>query len=136
MRNNPIKDKSFSFALKAIIAYKNLQLKKEFILSKQFIHSATSIGANIEEGIQTQNKRGFIHKLNISQKESFETDYLIRLLRDADYLEKQIATKLLKDCEEIQKIITAILKTVKNNFRCLVIHEVMIINHLTFTIKH
>ncbi len=115
MRDNPIKDKSYSFALKAIIAYKNLQQKKEFILSKQFLRSATSIGANIEEGIQAQSKKDFIHKLSISQKESFETHYWIRLLRDANYLGKQEATELLKDCEEIQKIITAILKTAKKN---------------------
>jgi len=53
--------------------------------------------------------------LSISQKEAFETHYWIRLLRDANYLEEQIATELLEDCEEIQKIITAILKTAKNN---------------------
>ncbi len=32
-----------------------------------------------------------------------------------DYLEKQTATELIKDCEEIQKIVTAILKTAKKN---------------------
>jgi len=52
MKNNPIKDKSYSFALKAIKTYKDLQLNKEFFLSKQFLHSATSIGANIEEEMQ------------------------------------------------------------------------------------
>ena len=114
MKKNPIKDKSYSFALKSIDVYKNLQKKNEFILSKQFLRSATSIGANIEEGIQAQSKKDFIHKLSISQKEAFETHYWIRLLRDANYLGKQIATELLKDCEEIQKIITAILKTAKN----------------------
>jgi len=115
MKENPIKDKSYSFALKAVSIYKNLQQKKEFILSKQFLRSATSIGANIEEGIQAQSKKDFIHKLSISQKEAFETNYWIRLLRDSNYIEKQVATELIKDCEEIQKIITAILKTAKRN---------------------
>lgn len=41
--------------------------------------------------------------------------YWIRLLRDSYYLEKQTATELIKDCEEIQKIITAIVKTAKKN---------------------
>ena len=115
MKKNPIKDKSYSFALKSINTYKNLQQKQEFVLSKQFLRSATSIGANIEEGIQAESKKDFIHKLSISQKEAFETHYWIRLLRDADYLDKQIAMDLIKDCEEIQKIITAILKTSKKN---------------------
>ena len=115
MKENPIKDKSYSFALKAIKCYKDLQNKKEFILSKQFLRSATSIGANIEEGIQAQSKKDFIHKFSISQKEAFETHYWIRLLRDSDYLELETAEILLTDCEEIQKIITAILKTSKSN---------------------
>lgn len=117
MRDNPIKDKSYSFALKAVNIFKDLQQKKEFILSKQFLRSATSIGANIEEGIQAQSKKDFIHKLSISQKESFETHYWVRLLRGTHYLEEHVANELLKDCEEIQKIITAILKTAKNNIK-------------------
>lgn len=112
-KDNIIKTKSYNFALKSIKVFKDLQKEKEFILSKQFLRSATSIGANIEEGVQGQSKADFIHKFSISQKEAFESVYWLRLLRDSGYMSKQQADPLIAECSEIQKIITAILKTAK-----------------------
>ena len=56
--------------------------KKEFILSKQFLRSATSIGANIEEAIGGQSNADFISKISISYKESRETVYWIKLMKE------------------------------------------------------
>lgn len=115
MKDNVIKLKTYQFALKIVFVVKDLQKEKEFVLSKQLLRSATSIGANIEEGLQAQSKADFIHKFSIAQKESFETHYWLRLLRDGEFIENGAAILFLNDCEEIQKIITAILKKVKNN---------------------
>ena len=115
MKENIIKTKTYDFALKIIMTFKQLKADKEYVLSKQLLRSATSIGANVEEGIQGQSKADFIHKFSIAQKESFETHYWLRLLRDSDYLEIGLSTELLKDCEEIQRIITAIIKSAKEN---------------------
>jgi len=55
----------------AIAIFKKLQKeKREFILSKQFLRSATSIGANVEEAIGAQSRKDFIAKLSISYKEA------------------------------------------------------------------
>ncbi len=86
-------------------------------MSKQILRSWTSIGANIEEANQAQSKIDFVHKLSISQKESFETHYWIRLLRDSDFLNEKLADSLLKDCEEVQKLITSSIKTAKTNLQ-------------------
>jgi len=115
MSENIIREKTYQFALKVVLACKELFNQKEFILSKQVLRSATSIGANVEEGVQGQSKPDFIHKFSIAQKEAFETHYWLRLLRDSGYINKESAYHLLADCEEIQKIITAILKTSKLN---------------------
>ena len=81
MRENIIKNKSFAFALRIIKMYQYLQSeKKEFILSKQLMRSATSIGAMVRESEQAESKLDFIHKLAIAQKESNETEYWIELL--------------------------------------------------------
>ena len=49
-KDNVIISKSKDFAIESIRMYKLLKdEKKEFILSKQFLKSATSIGANIRE---------------------------------------------------------------------------------------
>ena len=114
MSESVLKTKSYSFALRTVKLYKYLvDEKKEFVLSKQILRSGTSIGANIEEANQAQSKADFIHKLSIAHKESFETHYWLRLLRDSGILEEKIANSLLADCEEVQKMLTAAIKTSK-----------------------
>jgi four helix bundle protein len=52
MKDNILLEKSFAFAVRVIRAYKFLvDEKKEFVLSKQFLRSGTSIDANIEEAV-------------------------------------------------------------------------------------
>ncbi len=76
MKESVLKEKSYQFALRVIKLYKYIVAeKKEYVLSKQILRSGTSIGANIEEANQAQSKADFVHKLSISQKEAFETDY-------------------------------------------------------------
>ena len=115
MKENIIKTKSYAFALKIVKLFKVLQSQREYILSRQLVRSATSVGANVEEGVQAQSKADFIHKFSIAQKEVFETHYWIRLLKDSDYIDEVIAKELLMDCEELQRIITAILVRSKSN---------------------
>lgn len=114
MKENIILVKSYSFALKTIKAYKYLVYeKKEYVLSKQFLKCGTSIGANLEESSGGQTDKDFYTKISISYKEARETHYWLRLLRDSDFLDKKMANELLNDCEEIIRILTAILKTLK-----------------------
>lgn len=112
-KENIIKAKTYKFALNTIKLFKELQGEKEFVLSKQLLRAATSIGANVEEGVQAQSKSDFIHKFSIAQKEAFEVHYWLRLLNDSHYLTQNQSTPLMEECIEIQKIITAILKTSK-----------------------
>ncbi len=118
MKESILKEKSYQFALRTIKLYKYIVAEKqEYVLSKQILRSGTSIGANIEEANQGQSKADFIHKLSIAQKESFETDYWLRLLRDSEYLTETQADSLLTDCRELQKLLTASIKTAKENLK-------------------
>jgi len=118
MKESILREKSYQFALRIIKLYKYIVAdKSEYVLSKQILRSGTSIGANIEEANQGQSKADFIHKLSIAQKEAFETDYWLRLLRDSGYLTEAQANSLLDDCRELQKLITASIKTAKNNLK-------------------
>ena len=54
MSENIIREKTYQFALKVVLVCRELTNQKEYILSKQLLRSATSIGANVEEGIQGQ----------------------------------------------------------------------------------
>lgn len=114
LKENIIKTKSYAFALRVIKLYKFLSIeKKEYILSKQILRSATSIGANVEEADAGQSKRDFIAKLQISLKESKETHYWLRLLRDSDFIDENQSESLITDCNEIIYILTSILKSAK-----------------------
>jgi four helix bundle protein len=64
MKNNIIKSKSFSFAIRIVKLYKYLSDdKREFVLSKQLLRSGTAIGALIKESEHAESKADFIHKL-------------------------------------------------------------------------
>ena len=106
-KDNVIQVKSFAFAIKAVNTFKALQSEKEYILSKQFLRSSTSIGANVEEAIGAQSKADFISKLSIAYKEARETLYWLRLLVATEYLTKEITESLIADVEELCRIIAA-----------------------------
>lgn len=116
MSESVLREKSYDFAKRFVKLYQFITAEKsEYVLSKQILRSGTSIGANVEEAGQGQSKADFVHKLSVAQKEAFETDYWIRLLRDTNYLTEKQADSLLNDCRELQKIITSSIKTVKAN---------------------
>lgn len=114
--NNVVVQKSYSFALRIIKLYKYLTSeKKEYPLAGQIVRSGTSIGANIEEAIGGSSRKDFKAKLEIAYKEARETKYWLRLLRDSEILELNLSNSLLTDCDELLKIITAIINTLKDN---------------------
>ncbi len=114
MKENIVQEKSFKFALRIVNLYKYLlESKKEFVLSKQLLRSGTSIGANIEEAIGGQSKKDFTSKFSIAYKEARETLYWVKLLKEANYLNNNQSESILCDCEELIKIITKILKSLK-----------------------
>lgn len=110
MKENIIKDKSFDFALTIIATYSKMVEQKEFVLSKQLLRSATSIGANVEEAIAAQSRKDFISKMSIASKEAHETHYWLRLLQKSRVVKIDFSTQLIA-IEEIIRIITAIVKS-------------------------
>lgn len=116
MKENLVKTKSFEFALEAIQLYKLLLSKNEFVLSKQFLRAATSIGANVEEADAGQSKRDFIAKISISSKEAREANYWLRLLKASGFIDFRFE-ELIQKSEELIRILTAIVKTAQSNIR-------------------
>ena len=83
--------------------------KRLFAAADQVFRSGTSIGANSEEAIGGASRRDFVAKLIIARKETRETHYWLRLLRDSRTLEPRLADSLIHDAEELMKILTAII---------------------------
>lgn len=115
MKDSILKSKSKSFALRIIKMYDYLcDEKKEYVMSKQMLRSGTSIGANIAEAFYAQSEADFIAKLYISRKEAGETIYWIELLKESSYLGCDEADSMIKDCDELLKILTSSIKTMKS----------------------
>ena len=112
MQVSIIGEKTLTFSKKIVKVYRLLLKNKEFVLSKQLLRSATSIGANTAEAIFAQSKRDFLSKLTIALKEAFETRYWLLLLQEERWagIDYQV---YLDDVLEIIKILTAITKKLK-----------------------
>ena len=107
-----VESKSFNFAIRIVNLYKYLtDDKKEYVLSKQILKSGTSIGANISEALQGQSRKDFLMKMNIALKECSETKYWLRLLSATKYIDDNQANSVMKDCTELEKMLTSIVKT-------------------------
>ena len=112
--NYTVEEKSFQFAVQIVNLCRLLaDFKKEFILSKQLLRSGTSIGANIAEAQQAQSRADFISKLSIALKEASETDYWLRLLKATSFITDSEFTSIIGECREIEKMLTAIIKSSK-----------------------
>ena len=116
MKENLIRTKSFSFAVRITKLYQFLhKKKKEFVLSKQLLRSGTSVGAMVREAEHSESKLDFIHKLSIAQKEINETLYWLELMQSTDYLTDEQFKSINEDAIELIKLITSIIKTTKLN---------------------
>lgn len=116
MSENIIKVKSFELAVSGVEFYKILiNEKKEFVMSKQFLRSITSVGANIREAMNAQSKADFIHKLSISQKECDESLYWLELLNATNYISNAEFNPIYTKSTEVLKILRSIIITSKKN---------------------
>ena len=116
MRENILKDKRFGFAIRVVKLYQYLAARKqEYILSKQLLRSGTAVGAMVREAELAQSRADFIHKLSIAQKEINESMYWLDLLAATDYLTSAQVGSICTDALELLKLLTAIIKTAKNN---------------------
>ena len=109
-------EKSLFFAARIVKLHKYLiKEKHESTISKQIIRSATSIGANANEAVYGISKADFISKLQISLKETAETEYWLRLLILSEFITEAEGKSLLTDCLEIKRILISTLNTAKEN---------------------
>ena len=109
--------RSFAYALRAITLYQYLQHRKDgaaWILGKQYLRAASSIGANIEEAQAGESRSDFIHKLGIAQKEARESRYWRHLLAESGIVAQGKLQPLSRETEELIGVITAIIVNTKS----------------------
>ena len=111
IEKNAILKLSFDFSLMVIRFCEELDEKRKYVISRQLLRSATSIGANSFEAQNAESKADFIHKMKIAAKQADETQYWLML---CDYAEEYSDCKpLLQKLDEITKVLNKILSIAK-----------------------
>ncbi|HZH86252.1 MAG TPA: four helix bundle protein [Brumimicrobium sp.] len=113
-KSNPLKEKSYAFAIKIVRLSQDLvSNRKEYVLSKQVLRSGTAIGALIREGEFAASKADFINKFTVSLKEANETEFWLMLLKDTDYIDHESFIELHSQCKELISMLVSSIKTTK-----------------------
>ncbi|MBQ2827739.1 MAG: four helix bundle protein [Clostridia bacterium] len=116
MADSILRDKAKNFAKEIIFLCREMKAnRKESVLINQLLRSATSIGANIHEAQYAQGTKDFISKLEIAQKECYETEYWLELLFETVCITEEKYKKLHNDCGAIRRMLISSLKTIKAN---------------------
>ncbi len=116
MSDSILRDKAKIFAKEIVFLCREIKSnRKESVLVNQLLRSATSIGANLHEAQYAQSTNDFISKLEIAQKECYETEYWLELLFETNCIEEEKYKKTQNKCGAIRRMLISSLKTIKSN---------------------
>ena len=109
---NQLRDDAIEFAL--LILNKTENIKGLSVYVNQLLRCSSSIGANIFEAKYAQSRLDFINKLEISLKESSETEYWLTLLHKSGRLSESDYLQLKNTCGSIRRRLIASITTAKS----------------------
>ena len=116
MAESILRNKAKEFAKSVVFLCKEIKsVHREPVLTNQLLRSGTSIGANIHEAQYAQGTKDFISKLEISLKESYESEYWLELLFETGYIEETKYKSIKNDCGVIRRMLISSLNTIKKN---------------------
>ena len=113
-----IQERTENFAIRVIKAYTEIQNNNHYndaavVISKQFLRSGTSVGANVSEGIYAQSNKDFISKYSIAIKEASECRYWMKIMIKSEIISEKKMALLLEEVNNIIRIITTIINKLK-----------------------
>ena len=115
LADSVLRDKAKEFAKSMVFLCRDMKSNhKEAVLINQLLRSATSVGANLHEAQYAQSTNDFISKLEIAQKECYETEYWLELLFETSCMTEDIYKKAQNDCGAIRRMLISSLKTIKS----------------------
>lgn len=116
MKESIIEILSYEFAIDIVKLCKRLKELNEYEFKNQLFRSGTSIGANVTEAETSFSKKEFIYKLSISLRETRETRFWLRLIKDCEVIEENTINDYLKKTDNIHRIISSIIITTKQKY--------------------
>jgi len=97
--------RSHSLALRVYRLTKALPGDEKYGLVSQLCRAAVSVPTNIAEGSKREGNQDFARFLNIAEGSLAETEYLIMLSRDLDYLTPTSVAPLLLEIKEVARML-------------------------------
>lgn len=114
MRENALLDRTFNFSVDCIKFMRSLPNYQEYYAIKhQLTKSSTSIGANYEESQAGSSKADFKNKVRIALREARESNYWLRIIMNLEDIKSEELDRLLRESEELKKILAAIVNNTK-----------------------
>ena len=110
---NLLREESINFAL--MVSDICDEIKGCSVYVNQLLRCSSSIGANLHEARYAQSRADFIHKLEISLKEAYESEYWLELLTRKGKLSSEQHLLLLNHCGTIRRKLIASITTAKKN---------------------
>ncbi len=115
MLQTDIKQRTKDFAIRVIKVCKTLKKEEwiEVILGRQLLRSGTSAAANYRATVIAKSEKDFINKLKIVEEELDETIFWMEILVESGVIPKGKLTLLIKEADELLRIISASIITMK-----------------------
>ncbi|TDO26855.1 four helix bundle protein [Sediminibacterium goheungense] len=109
-----IRHRCYFFSKEIIFFVRDCKYDKVYSsLFDQLVRSGTSIGANLVEGKAGSSKKDWKRYFDIALKSANETKYWLCLIRDTIEVSKPKVNELIKEADEISKIIASIIINAK-----------------------
>lgn len=107
-----IQGRTLEYAIRAVRLFQALQAQPDragWVIGRQYLKAATSIGANVTESQSGESRPDFVHKLSIAQKEARESLYWLQILERTGILPPARLTDLKRETDEIIAVLAAII---------------------------
>ena len=109
-----LKQKSREFAVKVVYIHKQLSArKKESVISEELLRSGAGVGAELSKADVALSKNDQLARVHKALSDCAEAKYWLELLNDGEYLTEFEFTDTLKDCDELGKLLVALIKTLR-----------------------
>lgn len=103
-------------AVRAVGVFRFLQDQNDragWVVGKQFLRAATSVGANTEEAQDASSRKDFVHRMSVALREAREARYWLRIMQKTGMAPPDRLNSLIQEAGEIYAILSAIVRKSK-----------------------
>jgi four helix bundle protein len=109
-----IKIRCYDFSKSVILFLNRYNFKRlNYPIIDQLLRSSTSIGANVIEGRSGNSRKNLLNFFSIALRSANETKYWLCLIRDTMEVNKDDINELIREANEISKILAKSILTLK-----------------------